>query len=158
MSKNYQIKDLIGKSSATNQMRNVVYHFVRYMQEKELDDNEIRIRLKRMGKNIAKTMNPLFDFRSKSPENLIKQIYRTLLHSKVSISKKGHLYEVKDEGCALCKYHRKDISVSPGTIIPPMVAAILGQHGYKVIESSVLFAKSLGDNVCTHTYEILEDD
>jgi len=155
MSQNYNIKDLTEKISAMNQMRNNVYHLIKFMQEKGLSDQDIKSRLKRMGRNIGKTMNIIFKFQKNNVEEILKDIYKILLHSKVNIYKENNVLTVEDSNCALCKYYRQDINIPPDTIIPAMVAEIMSINGYKVIDSVVISSKSLGDTICVHKYEFV---
>ncbi|MHA1340417.1 MAG: hypothetical protein ACTSRZ_11495 [Promethearchaeota archaeon] len=156
MSENYHVKDLIDKMSAMNQMRNNIYHLVKFMQEKGFSNEEIRKRLKRMGRNIANTMNTIFKFEENNAESTIKKIYKTLLNSKITVSRDRNMLIVEDRNCALCKYHRKDIMVSPDTIIPAMITEIMSHNGYKIIDGGVSASKSLGDPICIHKYEFME--
>jgi phosphoribosyl-ATP pyrophosphohydrolase len=50
MPENYIVDDLVNKTSAMNQMRNIVYHLIKFMQEKNIKNSEIDRKLKRMGK------------------------------------------------------------------------------------------------------------
>lgn len=156
MPENYVVDDLVNKTSAMNQMRNTVYHLIKFMQEKNIKNSDIDRNLKRMGKNIAITMNKIFDFKNLNAEDMIKKIYRDLLESKVIITRQNNQYIIEDKNCALCKYHRQDIMISPDTIIPSMVAEILVLNGKKVIDFNVQSSKSIGDITCIHVYEIIE--
>lgn len=156
MPSNYTIKDLTSETSAMNQMRNVVYHLIRFLQDKNLSNEEIRHRLKRMGKNIGDTQSRLYDFSYDSVESLIRRIYRVILGSKVEVIRENKIYVVEDKDCCLCKYHRVDISVPCDTLIPAMVSEILKYNNVKSIDAYVFTSESLGDISCIHKYEIVE--
>jgi hypothetical protein len=144
-----------------NQMRNIVYHLMKMMKSKGLNDSDITLRLKKMGKNIAATEMTLFNFENSQPADLIRKIYEIILDSKVEIinesvnNKSASVFAVDDPKCPLCKYKRDDIVVSPCEIISSMVAEILRKKGIKIIDSHVKESRSLGGLTCIHKYEII---
>ena len=158
--KNYSRKELAKSNSAMNQLRNVIYHLIRFLQNEGKNNKSIKKSLQRMGVNIAKTESKLFDFDGDNPEDVIKQIYDLILGSKITISKNYNStdYIVEDKKCCICKYHRKDITVAPCEIIHSMVSELLRINGYKVDDGKVEKSMALGDLSCLHTYPIQRDD
>ncbi len=157
---NYTREELVGRTATSNQMRNKLYHLIKFMMDSGVKDNEISVRLKRMGKNIAETQNTIFKVAETNPEVVLSKIYNKILGSKVIITniiEKGNItYIIEDEKCPLCKYHRKDISVPPCDIVQSMVSELLLKKGINVIESKVKSSRSLGAPTCTHNYKIME--
>lgn len=164
MPENSTREDLMQSYATMNQMRNVVYHMVKFMMEKGIKENDIIIRLKRMGKNIAATEATLFKIQKSEPDLMIKQIYSDVLDSKVTITTEQNpasnsvIYTIEDKKCALCKYRREDISVSPGELIPSMVSELLSMNGVKVLNYKVVHSRTLGDLSCVHSYEVVKEE
>ena len=157
--KNYSREELSKSSSAMNQLRNMIYHLIRFLYDSGHNDSSIIKILKRMGKNIAKTESNLFEFDGNSPEDLLKMIYDKILGSKISVSKNALSNDVliEDKKCCVCKYHRKDISVAPCEIIQSMVSELMNLYGYSVEKSVVEKSMALGDLSCIHSYRIKLD-
>ncbi|MCP4762402.1 MAG: hypothetical protein GY870_11525 [archaeon] len=157
---NYTREELVGKTATSNQMRNNIYHLVKFMMDNGVNENEIRLRLKRMGKNIAETQNTIFKVTESNIELVINKIYDKILGSKVTITKsvnnEGTTYIIEDEKCPLCKYHRVDISVPPCDIVQSMVSELLLKKNFKVIDNKVKSSRSLGAPTCIHKYTIME--
>ncbi|MHA1819252.1 MAG: hypothetical protein ACTSU2_13420 [Promethearchaeota archaeon] len=149
---NYTREDLLSKTATINQLRNCVYHFIKFMQSNNVKD--IKNRLRKMGTNIAKTEIPLYKIRSNDPISLLRLIYSQIMNSKVEINKEGdNLYIVEDTKCPLCKYNREDISDAPDEIIVGMVQEFLKDNGFKVKDFGVKDSRSLGAVTCVHFYE-----
>lgn len=154
MEKNYSRQDLTKKTATVNQMRNIVYHLMKYMEEKGDDDKKILQKLKRMGKNIAATENTLIALSENDPQKFIKKIYNDILGSKVliTVSNDSKTLTIDDKKCAMCKYHRKDIKIAPCELITSMVMNLMILNGFKIKNVSVTQSKSLGDLTCNHEY------
>ncbi|MHA1729182.1 MAG: hypothetical protein ACTSWY_10675 [Promethearchaeota archaeon] len=150
-------EELVGTNATMNQLRNMIYHLIKFMDKKiGIEKKELIYRLRRMGKNIAKTEATLFKFEEKTPKMIIKTIYRNILGSKVFVSNNfgSDLFTVEDKNCCVCKYHREDISVSPCELINSMVSELLVESGLKVINSAVKQSVALGAQSCIHSYQI----
>ena len=79
---NYTRGELANKTATMNQMRNNLYHFLRYMMSKGFSNQQIQQRLERMGKNIAKTILEEVEFAGANTEEKIVSIYSEMFGSK----------------------------------------------------------------------------
>jgi hypothetical protein len=149
---NYTREELANKTALTNQMRNNLYHFLRYLNSKGLSERELRERLERMGKNIAQTILDEKDFLGETLEDLISNIYREVFESKVQITQNAQKLLVEDKKCPLCKYKREDLSTAPCLIINSLITEICTQKGYKITRNFVKKSVALGDITCLHVY------
>ena len=154
---NYTREELATKTALTNQMRNNLYHFLRYLISKGLSDREIKERLQSMGKNIANTLMDEMIFQGETLEELISSIYKEIFESKVQINPSSDHLVCEDKKCSLCKYKREDLTTSPCLIITSLVAEICAYKGYTISESTVTKSVALGDISCVHTYTIAEE-
>jgi len=122
-------KDLVQSDATMNQMRNAIYHLQRFMKNNNI--SEIRRRFHRMGQNIAhtyiKSWKPIEKVDITNVKNLIATIYKTILNSSVSIEINDNekVIIVKDNDCALCKYHFEDIQIAGCEIIAAMVSEFI---------------------------------
>ena len=151
---NYTREDLVKKTALTNQMRNNLYHFLRFFISRGLSNQEIKERLERMGKNIATTILDNKTFQSTNLEELISAIYLDIFESKISISQSHQHVNIEDKKCALCRYKRENLEVAPCTVITSLVKEICNINGYKMRECSVKNSVALGDLSCVHTFEL----
>ena len=149
-------KELVHQKMGFNQMRNSIYWLQRYMRRHNLSDEDIQIRLERMGKNIGGTFVKEIEDISPDLENLIKDLYLLTVNSKVKVTQSGNMYHVKDSNSALSKYQYDDIHVSGDVIIVSAVSVMLERLGYPVEESQVEQCRSLGDKNSLHRYIINE--
>ena len=155
---NYTREELANKTATINQMRNNLYHFLRYLTSKGFSEQEIHRRLDRMGKNIAKTILEEKNFIGQDFEEKVITIYSDMFGSKVEITKTPNQFIIEDKKCSLCKYRREDLSISPCEVIPSLVAEICTHMGYPVKRFAVMKSVALGDVSCIHSYDIKERD
>ena len=152
---NYSRKELLKTTSTMNQLRNMLYHLIKYLGNSGKQSQYIKKSLRKMGQNIGKTEASLFNFDNQHPDQLIKTMYDEILGSKVTVSKiiDSEVYTIENKKCCVCKYHRKDIAVAPCEIIHSMISELLKIYGYKVEESIVEESIALGSLSCVHSYK-----
>ncbi len=122
---------LIDTEATMNQMRNSIYHLERFMTQNGCGETEIKERLRRMGRNIAQTFinywSPIEDVTLLNVKDVLSTIYQKIVGSAVSIEVHGDekLIRVKDNKCALCKYHYDDINVGGCEILLGLVSEFI---------------------------------
>jgi hypothetical protein len=95
--------------------------------------SDIKERLRRMGKNSARTYinywKPIQVVNISNLKDFITTIYQKVLDSYVSIeiNDSEKLVIVRDSKCSLCKYHYEDIEVAGCEIIIGMVSELIAQ-------------------------------
>ena len=155
---NYTRGELANKTATMNQMRNNLYHFLRYMISKGFSDQQIQQRMERMGSNIAKTILEEIQFDGVNTEEKITSIYSEMFGSKVEITRHSSQFTIEDKKCSLCKYKRENLSSAPCEVITSFVSEIFTQLGHVVKKTAVNKSVALGDISCIHTYDITERD
>jgi hypothetical protein len=152
---NYSRKELLKTTSTMNQLRNMLYHLIKYLSNTGKQSQYIKKSLRKMGQNIGKTESPLFNFDNQHLDKLIKTMYDEILGSKVTVTNKidSKVYVIESKKCCVCKYHRKDITVAPCEIIHSMVSELLIKYGFIVEESIVEESIALGSLSCVHSYK-----
>ena len=155
---NYTRGELANKTATMNQMRNNLFHFLRYMISKGFSDQQILERLERMGSNIAKTILEEKEFAGVNVEDKIASIYSEMFESKIEITRHSSQLIIEDKKCSLCKYKRENLSIAPCEVITSFVAELFTQFVYIVKNSSVSKSVALGDISCIHTYDLKERD
>ncbi|WP_457557591.1 hypothetical protein [Candidatus Harpocratesius sp.] len=154
----YTRKALATKRMGFNQMRNALYWLQRIMKRFDLSDEEIFRNLKIMGTNIGATFFLEISPVSTNLKDLIKELYKLTLSSKVNVFEKGkHIY-VEDKNCALCKYKYQDVSIPGCNISIAMIQEILERLGYQIESSEVIESKALGNKSCIHEFKIKMED
>lgn len=151
---NYTREELVGKTATMNQMRNNLYHFLRFLTRKGFSHDQIQHRLRRMGKNIADTILEVQKFQGTTIEEVIISIYDQLFESKVEITHASPQLLVEDRKCPLCRYKREDLKVAPCMVITSLVEQICTLLGYDLIDSEVQKSVALGDISCVHSYHL----
>ena len=149
---NYTRADLADKTATMNQMRNNLYHFIRFLMGRKMNEAEIEQRLRRMGENIAETINNEIDFPMESIDSLIQSIYSEIFDSKITLNRSANLFQIEDKKCPLCKYARENLTISPCEVITSMVSSICSKRGYAVTQDKVVKSVALGDISCIHLY------
>ena len=163
---NYSRNELVQSEATMNQMRNSIYHLQRFMKNNGL--TEIKQRLKRMGKNIAHTYvkywKPIEVIDLSNISDVLATLYKNILNSTVSIEiySTNNTISVKDNDCALCKYHFEDIEVAGCEIIASMIAEFVNlinaQSGtlLSLEPINIKESRALGNKSCIHVYKYLE--
>jgi len=162
---NYTRHDLIQVEATMNQMRNSIYHLVRFMNINGVIN--ISNRLRRMGKNMGKTIfnywKPIELVTLSNLKDVISTIYQKILSSSVitEIDDDQQKVITSDYKCALCKYKYEDANISGCEIIIGMVSEIINQIGKASNNSSSVFleplnvdeSRALGHEICKLQYQ-----
>lgn len=165
---NYTRNELVKSDACLNQLRNAIYHLERFMKINEIKD--IKKRLRRMGKNIAKTYSsywkPIANVNLENIKNVLATLYKSILNSGVSIelNEIENSIIVKDSDCALCKYHFEDINEAGCEIILAMMAEIISlinqesesKPKFSIEPFEVSESRSIGHKLCVHRYKYKE--
>jgi hypothetical protein len=161
----YSREELIQSEATMNQMRNMVYKIARFMEKNGVKD--LKERLRRMGKNIARTYanywKPTQIVSMSNLKDLINTIYQKVLNSYVSIEidEISKFFIIKDSKCALCKYHYEDVEIAGCEIIIGMVSELISLMNSSSTDPSRIFlepfevkeSRSYGNNTCIHVYK-----
>lgn len=153
---NYTRGELANKTATMNQMRNNLFHFLRYLISKGFNNPQIQQRLERMGRNIAKTVLEEKKFAGDTVEEKFASIYLEMFGSKIEITRNSDQFIIEDKKCSLCKYKRNILSVAPCEVIISFVAEIFANSGQSVKKSVVTRSVALGGISCIHTYDLRE--
>ena len=158
-------EELIQSDATMNQMRNMVYHLERFMKINGV--SETREKLRRMGRNIARTYikywKPIDNVNRANVNNVISTLYKKILNSSVSveIDEINKIITVKDNDCSLCKYHFNDIDVAGCEIIAAMISEIISRINKEksslIIEPlDVLESRTFGQKSCIQRFKYEE--
>ena len=126
---NYTKGEVVLAEATMNQMRNSIYHLARFMEKNGKTD--ITERLRRMGRNMAKTFinywKPTELITMENIKDVITTIYQKIVNSIISIeiNQTDNTIIVKDQKCALCKYHYEDINIAGCEILLGLVSEII---------------------------------
>jgi len=164
MSLNIDRSQLLLVEAAMNQSRNMIYHLVRFMKKNDVDD--IKERLRGMGRNIAKTFynywKPTESVDIVNIKDVIVTIYKKILNSSITIEidELNKLIIVKDSKCALCKYHYEDVGKFAGCeVILGMISQLIelinikNQSKLKIQPLEVRESKAYGDEACIQVFK-----
>ena len=158
-------EDLIQSDATMNQMRNMVYHLVRFMKINEISGT--RENLRRMGRNIARTYikywKPIDRVNKANLNNVINTIYKRILNSSVTVEldEINNIVMIKDNDCSLCKYHFSDIDVAGCEVITAMISEIISQVNIEKSPISlhpldVLESRTFGHKYCIQSFKYKE--
>ena len=126
---NFTKGEVLLAEATMNQMRNSIYHLARFMEKNGKTD--ITERLRRMGRNMAKTFinywKPTDLITTENIKDVITTIYQKIVNSIISIeiNQTDNTIIVKDQKCALCKYHYEDINIAGCEILLGLVSEII---------------------------------
>lgn len=162
---NFSRKELIQSDATMNQMRNAIYELARLMERNGTTD--LSTRLRRMGQEIAKTFinywKPTESVTLTNIRDLITTIYQKVLNSSISIEveEMSNLIKIRDNNCALCKYHYEDVEIAGCEIIIGMVSEMISQINRETNSSSSLYLEPLeieesrayGNTTCIQVYK-----
>ncbi|QEE16254.1 hypothetical protein DSAG12_02084 [Promethearchaeum syntrophicum] len=149
---------LVKKKMGFNQMRNTIYWLQRVMKQYDLPESQIEKRLLSMGRNIGASFSKEYIPNSKDPSDLIKELYKITLRSKVKTEQDFDFLTVTDNNSALCKYQYKDIQTPGCNVVIGMISEILERNGIKVKEMEINACKSHGDPYCKHSYKVVRSE
>ncbi len=139
---NYARSDLIKAEATMNQMRNAIVHLARFMKNNGVED--LKERLRNMGRNIAKTYlnywRPTNEVTEENIKDVIATIYQKIFNSSVliEIDPVNKLITVKDSKCAMCKYKYEDIQIAGCEIIIGFVSEMITLINAEIEDASPL--------------------
>lgn len=162
---NYTRDELLEAEAATNQIRNAVFHLARFMNLNKV--NNVKERLRQMGKNIAKTYithwKPVEFANTDNIKEVMATIYKRILNSDVSIeiNEVEKKIIVNDSHCALCKYEYDDIKIAGCEILLGLLSEYISiingdsQKPTKIIlkPKGVLESRTFGNKNCIQVFE-----
>ena len=161
---NYTKADVLQAEATMNQMRNAIYYLARFMGKNGKTDQVKRLR--RMGRNIARTVfnywKPIYMVTVVNVKDVISTIYKKILISNVTIEIKDDLIRVKENNCALCKYHYEDVNIAGCEITLGLVSEFISLISQKSKDMSSIYlepyeveqSKALGHGSCIQVYKI----
>ncbi len=161
---NYSKADVLKAEATMNQMRNAIYHLTRFMQKNGKTD-QIK-RLRRMGRNIARTIfnywKPISMVTAVNVKDVISTIYKKIFISNVVIEIKDDLISVKENNCALCKYQYEDVNIAGCEITLGLVSEFISLISKKSKDMASIYlepykieqSKALGHTSCIQVYQI----
>jgi hypothetical protein len=118
---------------------------------------------KEMGKTFINYWKPTENVTLSNIKDVLTTIYQKILNSSISIeideSKKK--IEVRDQNCALCKYHYNDIEIAGCEIIIGMVSEIIsliskesnGASALSFEPFEILESRAFGNKTCIQVYK-----
>ncbi|MBD3194785.1 MAG: hypothetical protein GF317_07010 [Candidatus Lokiarchaeota archaeon] len=162
---NYTRNELLTAEATMNQMRNAIYHLARFMKRNNVQDIKIRLRI--MGKNIARTYieywKPVNLINLDNIREFIATLYKNILNSNVSVelNEIDKLLIVHDTNCALCKYDYDDIDIAGCEILLGLVSEYINLINGTSRQSTILTtepvkvqeSKTYGNNSCVHIFK-----
>lgn len=162
---NYTRSELINAEATMNQIRNAIYHLARYMIKNDVKD--LNKRLRRMGRNIAKTYitywKPIEEVNLLNIKDVINTLYKEILRSSVSVelNEREKILIIKDNNCALCKYHYDDIEIAGCEILLGLVSEFINLVNKDLKIPSVINlspigvqeSKALGNETCVQVFK-----
>ncbi|MHA1618617.1 MAG: hypothetical protein ACTSVZ_04985 [Promethearchaeota archaeon] len=147
-------KALISDKMGFNQMRNGIYWLQRIMKKFDLTDEEAYKRMKEMGTNIGATYAMNYTPTSENFPNLLKELYKITVNSKISVKQVENRFYVEDRKCALCKYKYDDVHIPGCNISISMIHEMLTRLGYDIASSEVIESRALGNKTCVHEFQL----
>ncbi|MHA1675437.1 MAG: hypothetical protein ACTSYI_17640, partial [Promethearchaeota archaeon] len=150
-------KAIISDKMGFNQMRNGIYWLQRIMKRFNLTDEETYKRMKEMGTNIGATYAMNYTPIAKDISELLKELYRITLNSKVTVTQKENRYYIEDKKCALCKYKYDDVHIPGCNISVSMIHEMLAREGYEISSFEVIESRALGNKSCIHELKLNSD-
>ena len=165
---NYTRSDLVLADAAMNQMRNAIYHLIRFMKRENIKD--INMRLQRIGKNIASTYGrywlPKNALTRQNLDIILKEIYSSIFKSKINleVDYEKNILKIVDNKCCLCKYNYPDIDI-PGCevlqgFLPNFINILNTKYPNEKIISvkrkEVIRSRAIGDSQCVQEFYISE--
>ena len=162
---NYSKGEVLLAEATMNQMRNSIYHLARFMERNGKTD--ITERLRRMGRNMAKTFinywKPTELITSENIKDVLTTIYQKIVNSIISIeiNQNDNTIIVKDQKCALCKYHYEDITIAGCEILLGLVAEMISlvneqsknPSAIKIEPHKVEESRAYGNSLCIQIYK-----
>jgi hypothetical protein len=162
---NFSREELIQTEATMNQMRNAIYHLARLMEKNGIKDSIDRLR--RMGQNIARTYVkywiPTDNITLSNLRDVLTTIYQKILNSTVSveINELEEVIKVKDNRCALCKYHYEDVEIAGCEILLGLMSEFITLISKESDEPSSVFlepyevieSRAYGNKTCIQIFK-----
>ncbi len=162
---NYTKGEVLLAEATMNQMRNSIYHLARFV--KKNGQTDIIERLRRMGRNIGKTFinywKPIDIVTLSNLKDVIATFYQKIIISTVSVemNESDNTIIVKDQKCALCKYHYEDISIAGCEILLGMVSEMINLINKQSQETSSIHlepyrvqeSRAYGNSLCIQIFK-----
>ncbi|MFX1573115.1 MAG: hypothetical protein ACFFB0_10230 [Promethearchaeota archaeon] len=162
---NYSRKEVIQTDATMNQMRNAIYGLARFMEKNGVTD--MKHKLRKMGKNIAKTYiqywKPTNLVNISNIKDVITTIYQKIFNSSISIeiNQAENLIKIQDYKCALCKYHYDNLEIAGCEIILGLVSEIISLINQEFQDPSSIFllpykikeSRAYGNKACIQLYK-----
>ncbi len=157
---NFTRADLLRYTATMNQMRNMVYHLVRRMVAKNVQN--VDDRLQAMGRRIAVDFARAWVPETQTFEKFIKETYFGVLRSKVKLDMDtpSRTLKVTDEKCPHCKYRYEDVSTAGCNVVVGFMEAythelkLTGKINFELKSLGVAESKMRGDTNCVHLYRV----
>ncbi len=157
---NFTRPDLLRYTATMNQMRNAVYHLVRRMVAKNVQN--IDDRLQAMGRRIAVDFARAWAPETRTFEKFIKETYFGVLRSKVKVDVDvpSKTLKVTDDKCPHCRYRYEDISTAGCNVVAGFMEAythelkLAGKINFELKTLGVAESKMRGDENCVHIYRV----
>ena len=157
---NFTRADLLRYTATMNQMRNAVYHLVRRMTAKNIQNMDDK--LQAMGRRIAVDFARAWAPETHIFEKFVKETYFGVLRSKVKIEIDAPTKTIKvtDEKCPHCKYRYEDITVAGCNIVTGFMEAythelkVAGKINFELKTLGVAESRMYGDEKCVHMYRL----
>jgi len=168
MKMNITRKELVDHDATMNQSRNMIYHLIRFMKVNGVEGENVKERLRFMGRNIAKTFHnywkPVEQVDLINVRDVIATMYKKIVNSSVSIEldESQKLIVVRDSKCALCKYFYEDVGKFAGCeILLGMISEFISlinknsTTNSKILLTPLEVSESLsyGDNACIQVFK-----
>ncbi|MFX1385260.1 MAG: hypothetical protein ACFFBP_22830 [Promethearchaeota archaeon] len=165
MTPNIDRNQLVQVEAAMNQSRNMIYHLIRFMKKNDVEN--VKERLREMGKNIARTFynywKPIESVDIINIKDVIATIYKKILNSSITIEvdEINKLIIIKDSKCALCKYHYEDVGKFAGCeVILGMLSELVElinknsniQSKISIKPLEVRESRAYGDDACVQVF------
>ncbi len=150
-------ESLLNSSAPFNQIRNAVYHLIRFMQENNVN---VPDDLRRMGRDIAHTFARYWLPSPGDPASALQEIYQFVTGSKVKVDVKGQVIRVVDKKCRLCKLKYPDIDHVGCEVIAAMAAEFVAEaHAKGAIPKKLSLlgvdkSRARGDDQCVHVFKV----
>ncbi len=157
---NFTRADLLRYTATMNQMRNMVYHLVRRIAAKNIQN--VDDRLQAMGRRIAVDFARAWTPETRTFEKFIKETYFGVLRSKVKLEMDApsKTLKVTDEKCPHCKYRYEDVTTAGCNVVAGFMESythelkMAGKINFELKTLGVAESKMRGDENCVHIYRV----
>ena len=162
---NFTRKELIQTDATMNQIRNSIHILASLMKKNGISD--IKDRLRKMGKNIARTYlhywKPTERVNISNLKDVITTIYQKVLNSSISveINTTENIVRIQDYNCSLCKYHYEDVEIAGCEILLGLISeyiTLLNEESYEpapifLDPYEVVDSRAYGNKSCIQVFK-----